>query len=265
MTDMKKFSPYLVVLVVPIAAALFLVTNRAEPKAPDRDDSVSITQKHTFSAMAGTANADSSQAGEKGASPSSLKTIATGKASKAGGLRIGDEAPPLRLTALDGTSHTLTDWRGKLPLVMMADTTCPCVRAYDKRMKALAQKFPDLRVVYVFSSPLESRGQVVKFAAAHDYPWPVVYDGEQPVIATFGGRCTTESFLFDREGKLRYHGRIDDNIYDEANVKTRDLENAIQAITDGKTFVKTEVPAYGCVIPRRSENGAAKTEKGKTT
>lgn len=246
---MKNKAPFLLLAIIPVAAALFLIMDRAEQTPAMRDNSVSITQKHAFSAMAG----------------QSPKTNGLGEPKRAGNLRIGDTAPDLHFTALDGKSYTLADWRGKLPLLMMADTTCPCVRAYDKRMKALAQQFPDLRVAYVFPSPLESREQIAKFAASRGYAWPVAFDGEQKVMATLGGRCTTESFLFDRDGKLRYHGRIDDNIYDEANVHTRDLQYAILALVGGKTIVKSEAPAYGCVIPQRSKNGTFKTGKGKST
>jgi peroxiredoxin len=251
---MKNKAPFLLLAIIPIGAALFLIADRAEQTPAMRDNSVSITQKHAFSAVAGTAVARM-----EGANPYGSRPKPDGK------LHIGESAPGLRFTALDGKSYTLADWRGKLPLIMMADTTCPCVRAYDKRMKALVQQFPDLRVAYVFPSPLESRGEIAKFAASRGYAWPVAFDGEQKVMATLGGRCTTESFLFDRDGKLRYHGRIDDNIYDEANVHTRDLQYAIQSLIGGKTIVKSEAPAYGCVIPQRSKNGTFKTGKGKST
>lgn len=253
---MKKLSLSLLVISVPLVAAIFLAANGSGQKPQTRDDSVSISQKHDYSAIAG-------KTGVAGG----VKLAAAHKheGGNSGKLRIGGTVPNLRFTALDGKSFTLADWKGKLPLIMLADTTCPCVKAYDKRMKALAQKFPDLRVAYVFPSPMESRAQVQKFVTAREYAWPIAYDGDQAVMGALGGSCTTESFLFDRNGILRYHGRIDDNIYVEEKVRARDLENSIQALTDGKRLVKSEIPAYGCVIPQRSKNGIAKTGKGKTT
>ena len=241
---MKKLPYFLLIAAVPVVAALFLFADNAQQHKMLRDESVSVTQRHDFSEIAG------------------VKGAAAQPANAPKRLRIGDMAPDLPFQSLDGKTHTMADWRGQLSLVMLADTTCPCVKAYDKRMTALAQKFPKLQVVYLFSSPVESRAQVQKFATAHKYAWPVVYDEGQKMFAALGGRCTTESFLFDRSGALRYHGRIDDNIYDEANVKVRDLEAAITSVQNGQNFVKSEVPAYGCVIPRVAQS-ASQTGKGR--
>ncbi|HEX8552897.1 MAG TPA: redoxin domain-containing protein [Abditibacteriaceae bacterium] len=246
---MKKYFPFLFVAAVPIAAALFLAADRAQQKALPASDLISISQEHGFSEMAGEAPHKASK---------HKMPAAKGK------LRIGDAAPALQFTTLKGEQQTLAP-QGQLSLVMLADTTCPCVKAYDTRMKALVEKFPALRVTYVFPSPLESKAQVQKFVAARGYNWPIVYDQKQTVFKALGGKCTTESFLFDTSGTLRYHGRIDDNIYDAPNVKVRDLENAINAVVAQKTFVKTEVPAYGCVIPRSTApSGTTSVKKEKS-
>ena len=49
-----------------------------------------------------------------------------------------------------------------------------------------------------------------------------------------GARFTPEAFVFDRERKLRYHGRIDDNHRDPSRVTSHDLKNALDALLAGK-------------------------------
>ena len=45
-----------------------------------------------------------------------------------------------------------------------------------------------------------------------------------------GARFTPEAFVFDRERKLRYHGRIDDNHGDASQVTSSDLRATLAAL-----------------------------------
>ena len=242
---MKKIFPFLLVAVIPVGAALFLAADSAQQKKLPAEASISISQEHAFSEVGAHAAAKAKPA-----------------KSGDGRVRIDRTAPPVAFIALDGSEQTLAR-RGALSLAMLVDTTCPCVRAYDGRMKQMAKDFPELKIVYIFSSPLESKAQVEKFADARGYKWPVVHDANQKLFKVLGGKCTTESFLFDASGTLRYHGRIDDNIYDESNVKSRDLELAVRAVVAGKPVVKTETSAFGCVIPSAAK--PKNTHKGHST
>ena len=242
---MKKILPFLFVAAIPVGAALFLAADSAQQKKLPVEASISITQEHAFSEVGAHA------------APKSKP----GKASDTQ-VRIDRAAPPVDFVALDGSEQTLAP-RGALSLAMLVDTTCPCVRAYDGRMKKMAKDFPDLKIVYIFSSPLESKAQVKKFVDSRGYKWPVVHDANQKLFRALGGKCTTESFLFDSSGVLRYHGRIDDNIYDESNVRSRDLELAVRAVVAGKPIAKPETSAFGCVIPSAAK--PKNTHKGHST
>ena len=76
--------------------------------------------------------------------------------------------------------------------------------------------------------------------------WPYLYDGEtQAIAAKFGAVATPHIFLFDRDRKLQYQGRIDDNV-NESLIKSRDARVAIDALLAGKPVPVAETKAFGC-------------------
>ena len=59
---------------------------------------------------------------------------------------------------------------------------------------------------------------------------------------------TPEAFVFDAEGKLVYHGTIDDNAEDASEVKQRFLGDALEAVATGKPVETKQTKALGCTI-----------------
>ena len=227
-------------IALPVGAAIIALTalaslapSRARRATSSRDAGITFSSPHSYSkAVADT------------------KTVA-----------LNQPVPDFTYNDVDGTLHHISELRGQMPLLFFADMICPCVQAYDNRMKALQQKFAaqGLRVIYVFPLPGEKPAQIKKFAQTRGYNWPLVRDGEQKLINLFNAQCTTEAFLIDREGKLRYHGRVDDSIYDTTQIQSTDLENAIVALLSNQAVPRPETKAYACTITRLvPEKAAAK-------
>ena len=61
-----------------------------------------------------------------------------------------------------------------------------------------------------------------------------------------------EAFLFDAKGLLVYHGAIDDNAHQPDQVKVHYLEEAVNALLDGKEITLAETKALGCGIKLRT-------------
>ena len=59
--------------------------------------------------------------------------------------------------------------------------------------------------------------------------------------------------MLDHEGKLRYRGRIDDNVNDPTAVKTAYLRQAIAQIIKGETVNPLTTEADGCSIKWREK------------
>lgn len=167
-------------------------------------------------------------------------------------VRMNGPLPQFAVRDVYGKGYTRESFKGKLTLFVLADTQCPCVQAIESRVGDLSKKYgkQGLRPVYVFSMPEEKSLAIARFMQEHQIPFPALMDQKQGLLKVLDGQCSSEVYLFDKAGLLRYHGRVDDSTFDPKAVKSRDLENAIVALTKGKRVLKAEVPAMGCAIPR---------------
>jgi hypothetical protein len=79
-------------------------------------------------------------------------------------------------------------------------------------------------------------------------------DATSDVGRAFGATRTPEAFLFDAEGKLVYHGTVDDNAHHEDEVTQRWLHDAVEAVAAGKPVPTAETKAMGCGIKLRARH-----------
>src|SRR2546427_13163177 len=85
------------------------------------------------------------------------------------------------------------------------------------------------------------------------FDFPYLYDGEtQSVSQAYGLSATPHVFIFERERKLRYEGRID-NAQRESLVKTQDARAALDELLDGKPVAVPHTPAFGCSTKWKSK------------
>jgi thiol-disulfide isomerase/thioredoxin len=81
------------------------------------------------------------------------------------------------------------------------------------------------------------------------YNFPYLYDGQnQAVSIAYGPVATPHVFVFDRERKLRYSGRIDDTENPYTEPKTEDLKNALDALLENWPVPVEKTKTFGCSI-----------------
>ena len=68
----------------------------------------------------------------------------------------------------------------------------------------------------------------------------------------FRAQCTPDIYLFDKNKRLVYHGRIDDNWKDEALVTREELKEAMNNMAAGRPVAAKQIPSMGCSIKWRS-------------
>src|SRR5262249_49782881 len=95
----------------------------------------------------------------------------------------------------------------------------------------------------------EPASEVAEHAKKHDLAFPILKDGGNKVADAYGANHTPEAYLIDAKGALVYHGRIDES-KDEADARSHDLANAIDALGGGKPVPVAETKAFGCSIKR---------------
>jgi hypothetical protein len=72
-------------------------------------------------------------------------------------------------------------------------------------------------------------------------------DKQVLVVRAYNGVCTPQVFVFNRDRRLRYHGRVDDN-RDVTLVRSHDLRNALEAVLDGKQLAVQQTRPFGCSV-----------------
>ncbi len=166
--------------------------------------------------------------------------------------QINRKLPAFAVKTIQNKGFTNASFAGKIGVFVLADTQCPCVQAVEERLKNLSKRYGKngVRVVYVFSKPGERALDVARFMQNHQIPFPAVVDRDQRLLKMLDGKCSSEIYVTDKKGVLRYHGRVDDATFNPKAVKKRDLERAIVQISRNQKVTKPEVPAMGCAIPR---------------
>jgi len=178
-------------------------------------------------------------------------------------LAIGAQAPDFHLPAVDGKSYRLQDFASsKLLAVIFTSIHCPTAQLYENRIKQLVTDYKDKGVAFVAIQPnnpkavhLSELGYTdmgdsfaeMKIRAQHrKFNFPFLNDGDtQGVARKYGPVATPHVFIFDKDRKLRYQGRVDSS-QRNAPDKTEDARNALEALLAGKPVPVENTPSVGC-------------------
>ena len=187
-------------------------------------------------------------------------------------LAQGAAAPDFSLPGVDGKVHSLGEYAGSRVLaVVFTGNSCPASQLYEARLRKLAADYRDRGVTLVavnpnrpaalqlpdlsFSDVGESLDDMKTRAAHRQISYPYLSDGEaQAVTRAFGVVSTPHIFVFDRDRKLQYEGRIDDNLREDA-VESSDARSAIDALLAGKPAPVARTRVSGCRV--KDLDGAA--------
>lgn len=142
-------------------------------------------------------------------------------------------------------------------LVMFSCNTCPVVHAYQSRTVEICTyaKSKDIGVILLNSNEAsrdngDSFSDMKDYASDQQYNWPYVVDENSAMADAFGATRTPECFLFNADGKLVYHGAIDDNQNGPDEVTRKHLKIAMDEMLDGKDVAVKKTRSVGCTIKR---------------
>ncbi len=142
-------------------------------------------------------------------------------------------------------------------LVMFSCNTCPVVINNQARTKEACQYAVDKKVgVVILNSNegnragSESLKAMKAYSVAQGYEWTYAEDKNNELADAFGATRTPECFLFDKNGKLVYHGAIDDSPNNAESVKRQHLKEAITELSAGKEVSVKQSRSVGCSIKR---------------
>lgn len=176
-------------------------------------------------------------------------------------LEPGELAPEFNLTDASGTSHKLSDFRGKLVVLEWLNHDCPFVKKQysSGHMQKLQKKYTAQGVVWlsiISSAPGKPGHRTGPQASADSQdknaaPTAVLLDPSGEVGQKYDAKTTPEMFVLSPDGKIIYSGAIDSiqstNSAD-CDKATNYVREALDAALAGKPVPHPSTKPYGCSV-----------------
>ena len=162
----------------------------------------------------------------------------------------------LRLPDLDGRQvEPLLAKDAKAIVFIFIRTDCPLSNRYAPEVRRLDNKFAKsgVRFWLVYPDPGESGEIIRNHIKEYEYRLKALRDPEHKLVKMTGAQVTPEAAVFSPGGRMIYRGRIDDRYVAFGKARaaptTRDLEQVLEAILEGKQVTNRTTAAIGCFIP----------------
>ena len=155
-----------------------------------------------------------------------------------------------------GVEHSLAELKdSQLVVVAFLGTECPLANLYIPRLLELAARYGPQGVGFlaINSNSQDSNSEVGEHARHYAISFPTLKDPTHAVADDFTALRTPEVFVLDRERRIRYRGRIDDQYgigFQRPAPKRQDLAVALDELLAGREISQPVTPAPGCFIGR---------------
>ena len=181
-------------------------------------------------------------------------------------LEIGAAAPDFQLKGVDDKTYTLASFKNAEVLVIVFTCNhCPTAQAYEDRLIKLTSDYAAKSVAVVainpndpaslrldeldFSDLGDSFAEMKIRAREKKFNFPYLYDGETETASrAYGPIATPHVFIFDKNRKLRYEGRVDDMENPFKTPASTDARNAIDALLDHREVPVKTTKVFGCSV-----------------
>jgi peroxiredoxin len=180
-------------------------------------------------------------------------------------LPIGSDMPSFSLPGIDGKTYTDKSFKDANILVLVFTCAhCPTAQAYQERIKTLVTDYKSKGVTFVAINPNhadavrldelaysdlgDSFDEMVERAKREKFNFVWLDDGpKQEVSHKYGPIATPHMFIFDKDRKLRFEGRIDDSERESTATK-HETRDALDALLAGKAPAVTTTNVFGCSV-----------------
>jgi peroxiredoxin len=160
---------------------------------------------------------------------------------------IGATVADFTLPDTNGKQKSLSELKGqKGTVVFFTSARCPMVVAYHERIQKIAQDYQDkgINVIGINANATETDAEIKQHALDNKLSYVMLRDAGNKIADVFSAQVTPEIYLFDADGKLVYHGGVDDNRV-AGQVQNHYLRQALDAMLGGKPIERTETRAFG--------------------
>ena len=175
------------------------------------------------------------------------------------GYHVGDIATDFSLKNVNNKKVSLADYKdAKGFIVIFTCNHCPYAKAYEDRIIALDKRYKKLGYPVIAINPNnpsiqpeDSFDLMQKRAKEKGFTFPYLFDEGQKIYPQYGATKTPHVYILEKTkagNVVRYIGAIDDNYSDETAVKTKYVENAVDALLKNQEVPVKTTKAIGCSI-----------------
>lgn len=175
------------------------------------------------------------------------------------GYKVGDVATDFKLKNVDGKTVSLANYKqAKGYIVVFTCNHCPYAKAYESRIMDLDKMYSPKGYPVIaispndpVSEPADSFDNMKKRATEKGYSFPYAIDETQDVTRTYGAKATPHVYVLQKTAKgnvVQYIGAIDNDTEGTNPARVKYVENAVNALLEGKTIATNSTKAIGCSI-----------------
>ncbi len=172
-------------------------------------------------------------------------------------VEIGKAVPDFTLKSIDGKTHSLSDYNGKIVVLEWTNPNCPFVqRVYsDKVMTKVQRKYAEKVVWLAVNSTNPNSGdfETSESLSKTYQQWNAAFstmllDPDGSVGKMFDAKTTPHMYVIDKEGKLVYAGGIDDDPRGGKPDAMNYVDAALENMMSGKQVAVATSKPYGCSV-----------------
>jgi peroxiredoxin len=163
-------------------------------------------------------------------------------------IQTGSPAPDFALPNLNGKTHHLKDFRGKITVINFWSVECPWAKRTDEEILPMLEMWGEKVILLsIASNANETHEQITEEAETRGIS-PILHDADQEVARAYGAITTPHIYVVDRKGILRYQGGFNDSTFRQLEPTVNYLKMAVDALLVGETPDPAETSPYGCTV-----------------
>lgn len=176
------------------------------------------------------------------------------------GAEIGKPAPDFTATDINGKTHKLSDYRGKIIVFEAYNLDCPYCAHHFKTgaMQELQAELAAKGVVWLLVNSTSAKNPGYRTPEKAKQEWDAqkmkatawLDDSSGAIGKAYGMKTTPHMFVIGKDGTLAYQGAIDDKA--ETSGDPRKARNYVREAVDkllaGEKPVVTQTKPYGCGV-----------------
>lgn len=173
---------------------------------------------------------------------------------------VGKPAPDFEAKDINGKTHRLSDFKGKIVVIEAYNLDCPfCANHYKTgAMQELQAWATGQGVVWLVVNSVHKKHPSYRtpekakqeFAAQKIKATAWIDDSDGKLGKAYGLKTTPHLVIIDKDGIVAYNGAIDDRAATDGDPRTAKnyVKDALQNLLSGKPVAVKQTKPYGCSV-----------------